>query len=106
MHSHAIIAALSSFALVAAGHVAAVHASPHGTASARPVVTSTHTASRFEVWPDGPNAVESAPSVIVTRELVIIGNVPHAAKATRLMWACGPVEANRIGGSQRTCEWR
>lgn len=105
MHSHAIIAALSSFALVAAGHVAAVHASSHGTASSRPAVMSTHTASRFEVWPDGPNAVEGAPSVILVREMHIVGEVPHAAKATRLVWTCGAVEANRIGGSQRTCEW-
>jgi hypothetical protein len=100
MHTHAILPMLASFALVAAGHVAAVHASPQGTSSARPAVMSTHTASRFEVWPDGPNAVESAPSVILVREVRIVGNAPRSR-----VWTCGPVEANRIGGSQRTCEW-
>ena len=107
MHSHAIVASLSSFALVAAGHVAAVRANAPSAAyrAPRALVSSVSTLT------DGPQEaallrVARAPRDMGSFPLTIVGDVPHAAKATRLMWACGPVEANRIGGSQRTCEWR
>ena len=106
MHTHAILPMLASFALVAAGHVAAVRASAPSAAyrAPRALVSSVSTLT------DGPQEaapleVARAPRDMGSFPLTIVGEVPHAAKAARLMWACGPIEANRIGGFQRTCEW-
>jgi hypothetical protein len=44
---------------------------------------------------------DDTPSVVRLPATVIVGSSPRAR-----VWSCGPVEANRIGGSQRTCEWR
>jgi len=99
MHSHAIIAAILTTTAVAIGHVAVQPS--HGTAVARAHLQSAHTASRFDVWPDGANV----DGTITVREVRIVGQVPHEARSTRLVWTCGAVEANRVGGSQRTCEW-
>jgi hypothetical protein len=44
-----------------------------------------------------------AETVMVMPETVIVGHVPAKHAKT---WTCGPVEANAIGGSQRTCEYK
>lgn len=41
-----------------------------------------------------------ATHTMTLRPVTIVGDAPA------LTWVCGPVEANRLGGSQRTCSWR
>ena len=60
-------------------------------------LASSHEVSRL----DGANV--DAP--IMMPEMVIVAPAPRSAPRARV-WTCGPVEANRIGGSQRTCEYR
>jgi hypothetical protein len=64
------------------------------------VLVPAHTASRFQVWPDGTNT----DGVVAVRETVVLA--PRRTVQRSRVWACGPVEANMLGGSQRTCEWR
>jgi hypothetical protein len=96
MHTHAIIASLASFALVAAGHIAAVNAMPLQAAHKAPRALVT-TASEL-------NAGDVDASVVVLPETIIA--VPRRSAPKARTYVCGPVEANRVGGSQRTCEWR
>ena len=42
-----------------------------------------------------------APLVYILSEQTIVGSAPRAK-----VWTCGNVEENRVGGSQRTCEYR
>src|ERR1700685_738110 len=91
--------------------------------------TRKHTATRFEpslgrelvsshaVLDAGD--VDNVPPTLTLDETIVTGTVPtSSAPSGRVsvarsasnghvrLWACGPVEANRIGGSQRSCEYR
>ena len=95
-----IIASLApvAFALVAATAFARVPAANYRN------VERTETPSKLESPHAGiVNLAKCAGEASIVRlpEMTIIGQAP-AARA----WACGAVEANGVGGSQRTCEWR
>jgi hypothetical protein len=56
---------------------------------------------------DGEFGNELIPSDVdlVLANVTIVGFASHATP-THKVWTCGNVEANLVGGSQRTCEYR
>ena len=92
------------FALVAAGHVAAVHAhAPSGAYRApRALVTSASTLTDCVQPADACRVARAAYPMFTVSEQTIVGVARHSAPK---VWTCGRVEANGVGGSQRTCEW-
>lgn len=69
---------------------------PAGRADGRACPLAAHGSSRIVAV--GP----TYPLVAVVPVTVVGAPARTASKA----WSCGPVEANLVGGSQRTCGWR
>jgi hypothetical protein len=89
--------------LVTIGHLSVASQAPKAPHTARALTDTVSTLT---------DAVRPATPIVV-REMVITGTVSRgssshtAAMPSRAkIWTCGAIEANLVGGSQRTCEWR
>jgi hypothetical protein len=107
MNTRSIVAPVAAFAFVMLAHVAMVHAhAPSGAYRApRVLVSSASTLTDCPQPEDACRVARAAYPMFTVSEQTIVGSVTRSAPKARV-WTCGAVEANRIGGSQRTCEWR
>ena len=92
MNTRFIVASLIMLSAVAFGHSSASARARIGTPQAASALVTSHATL---------TAVETSPEYIVPMLVIVAPRSMPRAK----VWACGPVEANRVGGSQRTCEW-
>ena len=82
--------------------VAFIFAAVSAFASTGPSVVSEVTSAHnlYERGEEIRGLIATAP-VYILSEQTVVGSAPRAK-----VWTCGVVEANRVGGSQRTCEFR
>ena len=104
MNTRSIVAALSAFSFVMLAHVAMVHAHAPSAAyrAPRALVTSASTLTDCPIPEDACRVARAAYPMFTVSEQTIVGSVTRSAPKARV-WACGPIEANKIGGAQRTC---